>query len=122
MSGVLASLDRCRASMMVDHGGRCSVPMSCVAEAVLRYVLEGGVRGEAIKLSSSFLRHAMRTALGISGRCVDTVIGRAKSRLVNCAKSMLSGDYIVVGGDIVVKKWDLVKLVDCLVIGGDYEE
>ena len=108
--------------MMVDRGGRCSIPINCVAEAVLRYVLEGGVRGEVIKLSNSFLRHAMRAALGVSGRCVDAVISRAKSRLVNCAKSMLSGDYIVVGGDIVVKKWDLIKLVDCLVIGGNHEE
>ena len=117
---MLVSLEQCRRGMMVERG-RCSVPMLCVAEAVLRYVLEGGVRGEAVKLSSSFLRYAIRATLGVSGRCIDVLISRAKSKLVNCAKSMLSGEYIIVGGDVVVKRWDVVKLVDCLVIG-DYEE
>jgi len=115
--GVLVDLDWCRAEMVkASKATRCRVPKLCVAEALIRYVLGGFIRGEAVKVSQTLLKNAVNSVYGISieNRCLEVALGKIRSELITCSR-VLMGDVAEFGDGIIVRRWDLIKLVDCLV-------
>ena len=115
--GILTNLDKCRTELLkANKSNKCNVSRLCIAEALIRYVLEGYVRGEAVKISQSLLKSAINTIFGIQigGKCLEIVLGKIRSRLVTCSKVLIGHDTEF-GDGVIVRRWDLIKLIDCLV-------